>query len=99
LLVALRENGQIKDSRLPFQIYVQKIQRRKLIKPVLNHKNSRGEIDGVIVADDAELTLLQEKKQLLIRLHNGRMSGPDGSRAQFEQREMLIDLPSDFGPK
>ena len=99
LYSCLRQHHEIKDTRLPFEIYVQKLDGRKLIEPMLKHKNSRGEIDYVVRARDAELTVLQQKGQLLIRLHQGKMSGEDGSHGSFEQQNLSFDLPKDFGPR
>lgn len=99
LYSCLRKNGEIKDTKLPFEIYVQKVQGRKLIEPLLKHKNPRGEIDYVVQARDGELTMLPEKGELHIHLSKGRMSGTDGSHASFEQRNMSFDVPKNFGPK
>lgn len=98
LYSCLRENGQIKDSRLPYEFRVQKVQGKKLIKLVLIHKDSRGKADSVTVVEEAELKLVRDKK-LLLRMHHGTIRGRDDSRAEFKQCDLLIDLPKDFGPK
>lgn len=99
LYSCLRQHNQIKDPRLPFEIYVQKLQGRKLINPVLKHRDAHGEIDYVAQARSGELTVLREKGKLRIHLDQMKLSGADGSHGFCEQRDLSFDLPKDFGPK
>jgi hypothetical protein len=98
LYSCLRQHHEIKDTRLPFEIYVQKLDGRKLIGPVLKHKNSRGEVDYVVQARDGELTMLREKRELRIHLYQGRMKSKD-AEGYFETQNMSFDVPKSFGPK
>jgi hypothetical protein len=95
LLGLLKEKGSIADPRLRYAIYVKKVEGQTLISPILKHKNAEGQVDAVVTAREAELSVDVGKKLLLLRLKTGE--GREGrSYIAFEDRTLEMPLPSDF---
>lgn len=95
----LKQHNAITGMNLPFAIYVQKVEGRRLVKPVLKRRDAQGNISWIAHADSGELKVPASKKKLIIYLHQCTVSGEDGSRGSFEKTNFTIDLPEGFGEK
>jgi lipopolysaccharide export system permease protein len=91
----LKKHQMVSHSQLPYAMYVKGVQGKKLLSPVFKHKNSRGQIDVVASAREAELRVDQRRKRLFVRMHFGFFTGEDGrSPAYFQDQTWEVDLPS-----
>jgi hypothetical protein len=94
----LRNNGQVQIPGQPITIYVQKLQGRTLVKPVLKRTNAHGQVDWVARARDGEIKVSSDKKRLLLHLHQVKGASADGSEAFFVERHLEFDLPKASTP-
>ncbi|HWG42643.1 MAG TPA: hypothetical protein VN688_07640 [Gemmataceae bacterium] len=95
----LRQHGQIKDPKLSISIYVQKLQGRKLVKPILKRKDAQGVIDWVAHANAAELTVLAGGSQIRVHMQQVVVNGENGSQCSFADKYFVFDVPTDFARK
>jgi lipopolysaccharide export system permease protein len=93
----LRKHGSISYAQMPYQMYVQAVRGRKLLTPVIKHKDAHGKTDLVATGDEAELRVNMARRLLLVDMKNCTATYADGSRAYFEARTFEVDMPSDFG--
>jgi lipopolysaccharide export system permease protein len=89
----LKKDKGINNPRLDFIIFVRDVQGRKLIDATFQHRaKGNGHVhDFVIRAREAELDL--EGGKLIVRMHDGEISFPNGDHAIFVDRREEIDLP------
>jgi lipopolysaccharide export system permease protein len=97
LYTLLRKHGMIKHPQLPYAMFVQSVQGRKLLSPVFKKRNAKGQIDVVARAKEAELRVDMTRKMVFIRMKWGIASGEDGSRGFFEDQVFQVPFPEDFG--
>jgi lipopolysaccharide export system permease protein len=95
----LKRHGDINQVQFPYAMWVKGVQGRKLIAPVIKHRNAQGKPDLVISAKEAELQVDMARRQLLIRMRYGSVWTPEGSNGQFDEKTQTIDLPPTFGPE
>jgi lipopolysaccharide export system permease protein len=93
----LKKHGSISYSEMPYQMYVQSVRGRKLLMPVVKHRDSQGRTDLVATGDEAELRVDMARHMLLVDMTNCTATGGDGSRAFFESHTFEVEMPSDFG--
>jgi lipopolysaccharide export system permease protein len=99
LYTLLRKHGMIKHPQLPYAMFVQSVQGRKLLSPVFKKRNAKGETDVVARAKEAELRVDMSRNLVLIRMKWGIASGSgeDGFGAFFEDRVFQVPFPENFG--
>jgi lipopolysaccharide export system permease protein len=93
----LNKQKMISHPQTPYAMYVNAVRGRRLIDPVIHRKDSHGNIDTVITAQEAELRVDMPHKMLRVHMKNGVASGQDGLRAYFQQRIVEVPLPKDWG--
>jgi lipopolysaccharide export system permease protein len=91
----LRKAKVIKSSKLPYDLYVYEVRGRKLLWPIIKHKNDHGQVDYVISAREAELKIDTARRELHIQLTNGDVTGTN--TLYFANRTEILKLPDDFG--
>src|SRR5207302_1948169 len=62
----LRRHGTISHSALHYSMFVKAVQGKKLISPVFKRKNSKGQIDIIANAKEADLRVDMVNKQVII---------------------------------
>jgi hypothetical protein len=95
----LNEDGKIELPGTAYVIFVRGLKGRKLLQPVIKHKDGKGEVDLVSRADEAELRVDMPRKMILIHMRNCNSHGTDRSRAYFQEHTWDVPLPRDFGKK
>jgi lipopolysaccharide export system permease protein len=93
----LRKQQCIVHPSLPYAMWVNGVQGRKLLNPTFRHRDAKGDLDVVVRAKDAEIQVFKAKRQMQIRMRNGVASGEDGSQAYFVERSWDVPLPANFG--
>jgi lipopolysaccharide export system permease protein len=93
----LKKHGSISYSQMPWQMYVQSVRGRKLLMPVIKHKDSHSKTDLVATGDEAELHVDMSRRMILVEMSNCTVTSTDGSRVYFLSRTFEVELPSDFG--
>jgi len=90
----LSRHGMISYPQMPYAMFVKSVQGKKLLSPVIKHKDAKGQIDMVAQAREADLRVDMNKKELHIHMRFGVGISPvDGSRAYFEDRYFQVELP------
>src|SRR4051794_30834102 len=94
----LRKQQFIKHPQLPYEMYVQSVQGKKLLNPIFKRKGPNGKPDIVSYAREADLRVDVRNKLLLIRMLHGVVTsvgqdGKDGSHACFDDRVWEMPLP------
>jgi lipopolysaccharide export system permease protein len=97
LYAILKKHGSISYSQMPYQMYVQSVRGRKLVMPVIKHRDAQGKTDLVATGDEAELRVDTARHLLLVDMTNCTATAADGSRAFFESRTFDVEMPGDFG--
>ncbi|HXG12705.1 MAG TPA: LptF/LptG family permease [Gemmataceae bacterium] len=95
LYAMLKRDNRIRHAQLPYEIYVKRVQGRKLIDPVFKRKDERGHFDIVAEAREADLRVDLARGELQIRMLNGVVAG-EGGTAYFEDRIFAVPLPKDL---
>ncbi len=93
----LEKNRMVKHPSLPYEMYVERVQGKKLINPVFKRKGPRGIPDVVANAREADLRVDMRKKEVYLHMRFGVANHEDGSRAYFEDRIWEVPLPAAFG--
>ncbi len=93
----LKKHGELKPSSFPYEMYVQGVRGKKLLGPIFKHKDANGVFDYVARAREAELQVLPQRRQIIIHMENGYMSGSNASHGVIEKDAFTVDLPEDFG--
>lgn len=90
----LSKHGMVVSSsaKLPYAMFVKGVQGKKLLSPVFKRKNSKGQVDIVANAREADLRVDMVNKVLLIRMRFGVLIGEDGSRGYFEDKQFDVPL-------
>jgi lipopolysaccharide export system permease protein len=93
----LKKNRTISHAQLPWAMYVNGVQGRKLIDPIFERHNAKGEIDFVARAQEAELKVHMAKRQLEIHMYRGQSWSAKDDQGIFETNIFPIEMPKDFG--
>ena len=93
----LKLTKQVSHSSMPFSMYVQDVQGRKLIGALVIGRDAQGKVQFVSFAQWAEVRVDLSRKVVLVHMYRGQVSGNDGSPGQFEDQLFPIDMPANFG--
>jgi lipopolysaccharide export system permease protein len=94
----LRRDHAVNQPQMPYAMWVQSVEGRKLVNPLFKRKNKAATgFDLVAQAREATLRVDTAKKLLWVHMRNGVAIAEDGSRAFFEDRPFDVTLPDSFG--
>lgn len=94
----LRRYGSIVDSEFPYEVYVRGIRGDRLIRPIIKHRNEKGDYDLVAEAIDASLTVepnssYDDGPVVAVCLRDGTARARDGSTFYFRERIERMPIP------
>jgi lipopolysaccharide export system permease protein len=92
----LEKHGTITYSQMPYQMFVQSVRGRKLLKPVIKHKDEQGKIDLFATGDEAELRVHMARHILLLDMKNCCVTGSDGTSGMVASRTFELEMPMDY---
>jgi len=94
----LRKQRAINILQMPFAIWVEGVEGRKLIDPVIKRRNAQGKTEMTIRAKEAELHVDMPRRKITIHLKAGTaVSSDGGNNATFNVLEPFeVDLPPNF---
>jgi hypothetical protein len=75
-------------------IYVQEVQKRRLILPLMMWCDEKGRIQKVLWAKEATFTVPAKERVLQLHVIDGNFTHSDGTRAWFADRWFDIPLPT-----
>jgi lipopolysaccharide export system permease protein len=88
----LRHERKINHPKLPYAIWVENVQGKRLINPYFKRRDVNGRYDLVAHAREAELRVDANNKKLIMHMRHGEVySAGNETRAYFEDR--FFDLP------
>jgi lipopolysaccharide export system permease protein len=91
----LRKQHSFNIPTAPYGIWVQSVEGRKLIEPVIKGRGPDGKENFVAQAKEAELRVDMARKELIIRMRFGSATTSDSENgAAFDVLEQKISLPS-----
>ncbi len=95
----LRKQHSINFSSMPFAMWVEGVDGRKLIDPVIKRRNAQGKTEMTARAKEAELHVDMRRRKITIQLTAGTGTSSDGENdVSFSQpQEIEVDLPESFG--
>jgi hypothetical protein len=93
---SLKKRGTLNDPALPVALFVQDVQGRQLVRPILKRRAADGHIDLVVRAESGELRVDAGRKTLRVRLRQCDAAGPGGDRARYKDRTWEFSLPAGF---
>jgi lipopolysaccharide export system permease protein len=97
IYTGLKKQGMINHPQTPYAMYVRGVRGRKLLDPIIHHRDGQAKVDMMAWAQEAELRVDMPRKMILVRMRNGIAYGSDGSRGYFQERAWEVPLPKDFG--
>lgn len=96
LYTMLAKQGTLSHTNLPYNMFVKSVQGRKLIQVIFKRRDSKGEIDLVAHAKEADLRVNLSKKQLLIHMRHVTATDQGGATVYFEDKVWDVPLPSNL---
>jgi lipopolysaccharide export system permease protein len=98
LYSALKRERCIRHPSKNYTMHVKTVQGRMLIDPVFVRRDPKSKNDDIIArADEAEMRVDLQHKQILFRMYRCRVSSSNnGDNGYFEFKEWPVDLPADF---
>jgi lipopolysaccharide export system permease protein len=94
----LRKQRRIDFPQMPFAMWVQGVEGRKLIDPVIKRRNPQGKTELTARAKEAELHVDMANKKITIELKAGTAASSDGDDLVFKEiQQVEVDLPDNFG--
>jgi lipopolysaccharide export system permease protein len=97
MYTVLRKEKRLDERRLPYALFVQRVQDRKLINPIFKRRDSRGEFDIVALAHEAELQVdKSDRKLVLVHMKDGVVWGEGQTTVYFNERVEKMPLPADI---
>jgi lipopolysaccharide export system permease protein len=97
MYATLRRVKKVENSSLPFSLYVEGVQDRKLINPVVYRKDPHGKTDLVAMAHDAELHVDVANRLVIFRMRYATFSDNGTNTGVFPDKEFSVELPENFG--
>lgn len=88
----LQRHGMISSPQLPYAMFVDRIQGKKLLHTVFKRRNAKGQIDIVAYAREAELRVNTAKQLLLVHMRDVKVIGEDGSTNYFENQTFDVEM-------
>jgi lipopolysaccharide export system permease protein len=94
----LRKQRSINFTQMPFAMWVEGVEGRKLIDPVIKRRNAQGQTEMTARAKEAELHVDMARRKIMIELKAGAATLSDNDNLSFQDLEQLeVDLPPSFG--
>jgi lipopolysaccharide export system permease protein len=94
----LRKQRSINFTQMPFAMWVEGVEGRKLIDPVIKRRNAQGQTEMTARAKEAELHVDMARRKITIELKAGTATLSDNDNLSFQDLEQLeVDLPPSFG--
>jgi lipopolysaccharide export system permease protein len=100
----LRRHNMISTPQLPYSMFVNRVQGKKLISPVIKRRNQKGEIDFIAHAREAELRVNMSKKLLFIHMKHvvfitkeERSDGSRGDSVGYDENRTVDIALQDVG--
>ena len=94
----LKHEGQLVLPKVNYEIYVKRVQGRKLLDAQFMHKDATGQhYDIVARAREAELHVDMAKKQIIVKMWNCEILSNNGlDNGHVDQKDWPIEIPDDF---
>jgi len=95
----LKKKGKIEIPNFDYVMYVKQVEGRKLLEATFMRKDKSGKLpfDVIATADEAELRVDMDKKQIIITMwHCYIQSGEGKEKAYAGEKSWPIDLPPDM---
>jgi lipopolysaccharide export system permease protein len=92
----LRMDRVLKGPGMPYEIYVERVDDKKLINAVFKRKGSEGGYDQVVFARETELKFDSERRQVNVHMRDVQVT--DGKGMQMEtpsEKDFPVTLPTD----
>jgi lipopolysaccharide export system permease protein len=94
----LRKDGCIRHPRMNYEVYVKRVQGKKLIDAQFRKKNASGDgIEAIALAKEAELQVDMAHKRINIRMRHCNIIGDNGMDGFFEDKVWPVEIPDEFG--
>ncbi len=95
----LRKQRSINFAQMPFAMWVEGVEGRRLIDPVIKRRDAQGKTELTARAKEAELHVDMARRKITIDLKAGTATSSDGAdNVTFEEVEQVeVDLPDSFG--
>jgi lipopolysaccharide export system permease protein len=95
LYTVLSTNQSLNWKELPYVFFVQDVQGRTLVKPIVKHRDGQ-RYDTVCCACEGEVRFEPARRLMLFHIYNGEVVDRKGSRIHFEDRILELQLPPAF---
>jgi hypothetical protein len=93
----LERDGQIDLPDPSCTLFVEGVQGKKLLHPLLKWRNEQGKVETIIDAREGDLRVTEDQKTLLLHLKGGKgVSLADRSELVFEERTWSLPLPANL---
>jgi lipopolysaccharide export system permease protein len=95
----LKRDGEFKQPRVNYSIFVRKVEGRKLINAIFKRRDAKGEPDVVIMAREAVLQVDPTHKRIRVFLYDGIVWNSSGTfvfRERPEEEELPASLVSAY---
>jgi len=97
IYTALDKHGHISNPALPFSMWVNGVQDRKLLNPLIKRSDASGKTDFVATAREGDLRVDLQRKVVVVHLRYGEFSTNTDANGQFVDRFFELELPANFG--
>jgi lipopolysaccharide export system permease protein len=96
LYAMLKKDHCIKQPGLNYSMWVHQVQGKRLLDAIFRHQNEQGQYDIIARAEEAELHVDLENKQVIVQMRHGNAFGADTAKgyATFDFQEWRVELPS-----
>lgn len=92
LYSALQRHGMIHSPQLPYSMYVNRVQGKKLLNPVIKRRNEKGQIDFVAYAREADLRVNMARGQLTIHMRHVDLIGDQTTDGHLHDKSFELEL-------
>lgn len=94
----LRKDGCIRHPRINYEIYVKRVNGRKLIDAQFRKKDAKGDgFEAIALAKEAELQFDVVHRRINIRMRHCHVIADNGMDGFFEDKVWPVELPDEFG--
>jgi lipopolysaccharide export system permease protein len=91
----LKREGGLRHSKMPYTIYVERVQGKKLLEALFMRRDAKDKHYDIIAwAREAELRV--ELPQLLVNMRQCYIASENGDSSYIEEKEWPVELPPDF---
>jgi lipopolysaccharide export system permease protein len=93
----LKRDGEFKQPKLSYSIFVRKVEGHKLINVIFKQRDANGEPHVVISAHEAELQVDMVNKKVRVFMRNGEVCDPSRTTFAFRDQMEEVSLPDSLG--